>query len=83
MSKNIVIVILIALCVASVYYEYQQRANVKQLVSACEKEKENLIATAHQQQLKAEAFQDIAARAQHEADVQRAICEALLNSKSK
>ncbi|MBP9925610.1 MAG: hypothetical protein KBF45_06430 [Cyclobacteriaceae bacterium] len=83
MSKNIVIVLLALAALGALFYGYQQKITASEFQSACEKEKETLIATARQQQLEAKAFQELAAKAQQEAEVQRAICESLLNSKTK
>jgi len=83
MSKNIVIIILIALLVGSLYFGFQQKTNADQLVSACAKEKEELVNAAIEQQKRASQFQDMAEMAQHEAMVQRTICEEQLKELKK
>jgi len=83
MSKNIIIIILSVLLIASLYYGYRQNGNADELVSACENEKAELTKLAEEQQKRASTYQDIAARAQQEAMIQRTICEEQLKALKK
>lgn len=75
MSKNIVIVILTVLLVGSFYYGFQQKTNADELVSACEKEKAELVQTAEKQKMIANEALKMAEMAQTESMIQRTIAE--------
>ena len=75
MSKNIVIVILTVLLVGSFYYGFQQKTNANELVSACEKEKAELVQTAEKQKMIASEALKMAEMAHTESIIQRTIAE--------
>ncbi|MBK7649696.1 MAG: hypothetical protein IPJ20_01640 [Flammeovirgaceae bacterium] len=83
MNKTFGLIGLAFIALASLGYAFQQKSQIDEVAAVCENEKQALIKQAQEQKLRAEEFQDLAVRAQHEAEVQRAICESLLNSKTK
>ncbi|MBK8290065.1 MAG: hypothetical protein IPK96_03000 [Flammeovirgaceae bacterium] len=83
MNKTFGLICLAFIALASLGYAFQQKSQIDEVTAVCENEKQALIKQAQEQKLRAQEFQDLAVRAQHEAEVQRAICESLLSDKKK
>ncbi|MBL7860329.1 MAG: hypothetical protein JNJ65_04155 [Cyclobacteriaceae bacterium] len=78
MSKNLLVVILGIVAFAALVFAWQQKSKAGAIVAQCETEKQQLEQLAAQQRREAEEFQKIAQLAQHEAMVQRTLCEEQL-----
>lgn len=78
MSRNVLIVIFGMVALAALVFGWQQKSKAEAIVAQCETEKQLLEQLAAQQRREAEEFQKMAQLAQHEAMVQRTLCEEQL-----
>ncbi|MDZ7647649.1 MAG: hypothetical protein U5K54_11000 [Cytophagales bacterium] len=83
MNKTFGLIGLAFIALASLGYAFQQKSQIDEVTAVCENEKQALIKQAQEQKLRIQEFQDLAVRAQHETEIQRAICESLLSDKKK
>lgn len=84
MNKTFGFIALAFVALASLGYAFQQKSQIDEVAAVCEKEKQELIMRAEQQELKAREFQKMAEHAQHEAMVQRTLAEEQIKAlKSK
>lgn len=75
MNKTFGLIGLAFVALASLGYAFQQKSQIDEVAAVCEKEKQELIKYAQEQELKAQEFQKMAELAQHEAMVQRTLAE--------
>lgn len=78
MNKNVLVVIFGMVSLAALIFGWQQKSKAEAVVAQCETEKQQLEQLAAQQRREAEEFQKMAQLAQHEAKVQRTLCEEQL-----
>ncbi len=78
MNKNVWVVIFGVLALTALVFGWQQKSKADAIVAQCETEKQQLEQLAAQQRREAEEFQKMAQLAQHEAMVQRTLCEEQL-----
>lgn len=78
MNKNVLVVIFGMVSLAALIFGWQQKSKAEAVVAQCETEKQQLEQLAAQQRREAEEFQKMAQLAQHEAMVQRTLCEEQL-----
>ena len=83
MNKNVVIGILFIICVGLSVFVVRQNSQIDGKLETCEREKEELVKLAQEQQLKASEFQKMAELARNEAMVQRALAEAQIEELKK
>jgi len=81
--KNTVIGILLIITVGSLVFGYLQRARLEELTAVYAMEKEALQKEVQQQELIAKESRKMAELAQHEAEIQRTICEEQLKALKK
>jgi Tfp pilus assembly protein PilO len=75
MNKTFGLIVLAFVALASLGYAFQQKSQMDEVTAVCEKEKQELVKLAQEQELKANEFQKMAELAQHEAMVQRTLAE--------
>ncbi len=75
MNKTFGLIALAFVALACLGYAFQQKSQIDEVAAVCEKEKQELVKLAQEQELKAKEFQKMAELAQHEAMVQRALAE--------
>lgn len=75
MNKTFGLIALAFVALACLGYAFQQKSQIDEVAAACEKEKQELVKLAQEQELKAKEFQKMAELAQHEAMVQRTLAE--------
>ncbi len=83
MNKNVIIGILIVISIGSIYFAFQQNSKIDERIEACEREKEELVKTAQEQEQRAIEFQKMVELARSEAMVQRALAEAQIEELKK
>jgi Tfp pilus assembly protein PilO len=84
MKKEFIIIALAFVALASLGYAFQQKSQIDEVTAVCEKEKQELVKLAEQQQLAAREFQKMAEDAKNEAMIQRVLAEEQLKAlKSK
>jgi Tfp pilus assembly protein PilO len=84
MKKEFIIIALAFVALASLGYAFQQKSQIDEVTAVCEKEKQELVKLAEQQQLEAREFQKMAEAAKNEAMIQRVLAEEQLKAlKSK
>ncbi len=83
MNKNVIIGILIIICSSLSILVVRQNSQIDEKLETCEREKEELVKTAQEQQQRASEFQKMAESAMHEAMVQRALAEAQIEELKK
>jgi len=84
MKKEFIIIALAFVALASLGYAFQQKSQIDEVTALCEKEKQELVKLAEQQQLAAREFQKMAEAAENEAMIQRVLAEEQLKAlKSK
>lgn len=75
MNKTFGLIALAFVALACLGYAFQQKSQIDEVTAVCEKEKQELVKLAQEQELKAKEFQKMAELAQHEAMVQRTLAE--------
>jgi hypothetical protein len=84
MNKTFGLIGLAFIALASLGYAFQQKSQIDEVTAVCEKEKQELVKLAEQQQLQAREFQKMAEAAKNEAMIQRVLAEEQLKAlKSK
>lgn len=78
MNKNILLIITTGLALTGSGFGVYQKLKRDGVVAACETLRADLEKLAAEQRLRAEEFQKMAQAAQHEAMIQRTICEEQL-----
>ncbi len=84
MKKEFIMIALAFVALASLGYAFQQKSQIDEVAAVCEREKQELVKLAEQQQLQAREFQKMAEAAKNEAMIQRVLAEEQLKAlKSK
>ena len=83
MNKNVIIGILFIICAGLSIFVVWQNSQIDEKLVTCEREKEELVKTAQEQQQAAREFQKMAELARNEAMVQRALAEAQIEELKK
>jgi len=84
MKKDFRLIALAFVTLAALGYAFQQKSQIDEVTAVCEKEKQELVKLAEQQQLEAREFQKMAEAAKNEAMIQRVLAEEQLKAlKSK
>jgi len=78
MKKEFIIIAMAFVALASLGYAFQQKSQIDEVTAVCEKEKQELVKLAEQQQLEAREFQKMAEVAKNEAMIQRVLAEEQL-----
>jgi Tfp pilus assembly protein PilO len=75
MNKNFILIALAFVALAAIGYAFQQKSQMDEVSAVCEKEKQELVKLAQEQQLQAKEFMKMAELAQHEAMIQKTLAE--------